>query len=303
MRRQKGVVLVLVISFMLIYTLLGLAIMEFNGFQGQWAARKVGIAQAFWLAESGVQSAIDSLQKDTHMTTMIIPNTVLGQGFYHATISNCDPVHPADCYNATWWIDSTGTIPYATKKIRAMYGPHPMEAVNHKDEIDMRGSVEINGSTSQWDFSFEQVFKKNTTDMMASCTVYHPVQNSVSPANGRAWIDLSSGLSGNSLSITSAGWTGGGLMIIDAASQPGLNIHIEGGTFSGIIWVIGDNIQITGNGAYSGAVFLDNEGSNKVTVLGGTANFAFDQHAIDQVFAYNNISAFSVVDWQEDPLN
>jgi cytoskeletal protein CcmA (bactofilin family) len=104
--------------------------------------------------------------------------------------------------------------------------------------------------------------------------------NNKMPVEKITWIS-------NGFEITQDGWVGGGIMIVNG------DLKITGGTFDGVIWVIG-KLSISGNPVINGSIFVEGEATVDTTIT-GTAKISFDPSAIDG--AFSNLS--TVLSWQE----
>jgi len=309
MKKEKGVILALTVTFMLVFTLFGLGAMQFAGLQGQGIVKKVAATQGFWIAEAGIEKEITHLRKGFDGLPFAPPNIPeLPQGEYEVFVAKYQ-FSDGTFSTVRWNINSFGYIPSKAlydsggqcvrKKIYVEYGPGIASAVNHKGGLDKGGSYTIQGGERQWDFHFEDIFNIGANEMKASAiangTYYYDPKNNVSPITGISWVDV---IQGGQLGITCDNWTGSGVLVINAEGVSNVNLHFEGGTFTGILWVIGDDVQITGNMGVSGTVFLDN--GTSVSKLKGNTAIAFDKESIDSAFKDNNIEPnYNIVAWKE----
>ena len=120
---------------------------------------------------------------------------------------------------------------------------------------------------------------------------YYTTSFSNDPAEGITWIEPNA----TDPQITQAGWTGSGLLIVED------NLKITGGTFDGVIWVVG-TLDISGNPVINGSIFVECEATIETTVT-GNPTITFDSEAIEGIegVSYTLTSLSSVIElWQEE---
>jgi len=300
MKDQKGVILVLAVSFMLVFTLLGLAIMNFAGFQGQGIVRKIASTRAFWIAEAGIQRAISHLSQDAPGFTL---NDSLGQGNYNVNVVPISPVR--------WTIDSIGTEQPISKEILVEYGPNIFKGLQSTGKQDINKEQNVPSREEDVILDFVEIFgfdlfsmtqaQKDTTPFGTNCIVagkdvtYYPLTKPPGKLpisySGISFIDSQT----NAKTETLPNLDGSGLVIIQV--KPGTELSINGGgNFNGIVWIQGE-LGGLGNTNIDGAVFV-NCGTNRTTVS-GDAEIYFNKGAIDDAFADLRINKFAVVSWEE----
>ena len=76
----------------------------------------------------------------------------------------------------------------------------------------------------------------------------------------------------------------------------GGDLKITGGTFNGVIWVMG-NLEISGNAHINGAIFVDGNAED-TTEVAGTPNIDYDLSKIVAAFG-SNIMPFDKTSWRE----
>jgi len=312
MKKEKGVILVLTVTFMLVFTLLGLAAMQFAGFQAQGTGNKIASTKAFWIAEAGIQRAVTHLLKGTGNFTLI---DIIDQDNYSVTanVTSSPALTPV-----RWQVDSTGTViryPFSIKKrILIKYGPAEMDTIQTTGGLTIGGSATVEDPKEQnVTFDFETIFGMSMDAMYGIKTYYYADKDFDNKAvvNGITFIDISAG---KTVNIPSSTWQGSGLLIVRTLDKKGKvvvdpdtvdpkdlgTLRIQGGTFNGILWVVGKLEMASGNPVINGSVFV-NCGKNQTTVL-GNADLNFGQDAIDAIFSGlpgNGIEQFKTLSWQE----
>jgi hypothetical protein len=150
-------------------------------------------------------------------------------------------------------------------------------------DLVVKGNAEVNGVVvKNTTPNFEDVFGETKEEMQDNATYeYTNPPNNEMPVEKITWIN-------NNFKITKTGsWVGSGIMIVDG------DLNITGGTFNGVIWVIG-KLDISGNPVIKGSIFVEDKVTVDTTVT-GTAKISFDQSAIGDAFSNLN----GVLSWQE----
>lgn len=290
-REQDGFILVLTASFMLIFLLFGLAVAHFSGFQAQGIATKTQSTQAFWLAEAGVQQAITYLAPN--VTDFTLGPNALGEGNYSNYTANVTALS-----GVRWDVNATGTVQGVRKEVYVHFGPDifgclvtegPQDIGNNaNDSIE---EPKVPNAT----FSFDGLFGMTMDEMLTYAThTYDDPENNVGPVDGITFVNLSSGAN---MRITEDNWVGSGLLVVRSLGEdPGL-LTITGGTFTGIIYTIGEMKVGAGNVNIAGAVYV--ECGDDVTKITGTPTMEFNTTAIDAAFLLTNSTALRVLSWRE----
>jgi len=177
--------------------------------------------------------------------------------------------------------------------------------------IEAEGSITIKGSADIYpepaedyieeyaEISFEDIFGMTLAELKAIAQEHFPdtfygddpeeVPFNNDPAEGLTWIDSTAEQS----QITSDTWSGSGIIIVEG------DLKINGGDFSGIIWVTGDVSLIAGNPEIVGGIFVEC-GATVDTTVTGSASITFSQDAADEAFEFLSDSMPAVVeDWRE----
>jgi cytoskeletal protein CcmA (bactofilin family) len=202
----------------------------------------------------------------------------LGNGEYDVTIT------PVSGFSYRWTIESVGSVNIVTRRIRVVVVVRPdvTTAMTISGNLDIKGNAQVNGDVvKNTTPSFEEVFGVTKEEMQDNATYkYTNPPNNKMPVEKITWIN-------NGFEITQDGWVGGGITIVNG------DLKITGGTFNGIIWVIG-KLSISGNPVINGSIFVEGEVTVDTTIT-GTAKISFDQSAIDAAFSNSS----TVLSWQE----
>ena len=279
MRNNKGSVMIITMGFILIFTLLGIASLHLAGIQNQSAAKRIFSTGAFWLADGAIQRAKSRLpgvlvnatgvawSNGNYDIAVVTKGTSRWKATAKATVSNQVRTIEAEIanYDILDAITTTGTI---------------------NDSCVPAGSAQINGNCVQGaQFTFESVFNGlSKQDIKNLATLYDnfdlrniPKSNTINSVTGVTFVTFQ-GNKKESLHVPTNS-SGSGFLIIDASGNTNtVTFDVTGGVFNGIIWLIGNNVSMTGNPNINGAIFID--ASNQDTKLGGTATVTFSSTAV-----------------------
>jgi cytoskeletal protein CcmA (bactofilin family) len=257
------------------------------------ADKRRDVTQALWLAESGLDRAIEDF-----------PNTplsgTLGTGAYSTQTT--------ELTSTRYLINSTGGVPginltdpnNAVRKISAIIelplnpasSGDVTSAIAANGDVEVRGSAVVNGTVDEEAvLDFEDVFGISKEAMRSGATHnYTDPVNNITPVDHATWVDINSL---TEMKITTSGWSGSGILVVDG------NLTITGGHFSGIIWVIG-TLRVSGNPVIDGAIFVES-GAEVDTTLTGNPTVSFDANAVGDAFGFiPSTSAPHVISWKED---
>ena len=249
--------------------------------------------QALWLAEAGVDRAIAEF-----------PNTPLS-----GTIGNgAYSTQTTELTSTKYLINSTGGVPATAvnpnnciRKISAI-AERPLNpaspgdvtsAITANGDVTVKGSATVNGTIDEENevFSFEDVFGISK-EAMESGAAHHytdPASN-ITPVDHVTWVDINSL---TEMKITTSGWSGSGILVVNG------DLNITGGTFSGIIWVIG-TLRVSGNPVISGAMFVES-GAEVDTTLTGNPTVSFNSGAVSSAFGFMpSVTVPYITSWKED---
>ena len=282
---NRGVALIMALLVVTVLSILSLSFSLKTVNDSRLVTRYIGSERAFWSAEAGLAEAIRNLPLHNPISDCLNTNLTY---CYNVTVSSAINQTTFDAYR----INSTGSLILSNssidRKIEAYvkYTPNnPGEfgkAIEVNGELKLAGNYSIDPSDSHQDYanlSFSKRFGISSEKMrsiaVAQGTNY---TNPSSPLqdfhNNITWIDIVDPT--KQLKIPKTGWNGSGIIIVNGDTD------IEGGDFSGIIWVIG-KLTITGNANLTGAVISECE-VNVTTKVTGTPNFHYNSTVINNTF-------------------
>lgn len=299
-KRGIALILALLVSTVLFILLGAFFLRSIN--ENNLVRRNVNSTRAFWLAEAGVAEA-----------TRRLPNT----GSFSGDLES-NPDYQWTATSAYWTssgpgvdiyrINSKGTVALGgsiDRNLEAFVSVTPPQPSGFDLAIQVNGGLKLYGSydinpddsyktdaklsfTDKFDLSSERI--KNIAIEQGTYYVNpaSPLQN----LNGITWIDIVAPTT--KLKIPKTGWSGSGILIVNGDTD------IEGGTFNGIIWVIGE-LTITGNGTINGAVLSECE-ETVVTDIGGNPTINYNWTAVGSALNLLNAHASrTIVSWRETP--
>jgi hypothetical protein len=271
---NSGAILALVVIILVVVNVLGIGLLSQSAMNAIEVVKKVQSNQAFWIAEGGLGMAISYLP-DTNPFS-----GTLGNGEYNVTIT------PVSGFSYRWTIESVGSVNIVTRRIRVVVVVRPdvTTAMMVSGDLDVKSAaVKITGDVNENTTPcFEDVFGVTKEEMQDNATYEYtsPLINQM-PVEKITWIN-------NNFKITKTGsWVGRGIVIVNG------DLDMTGGTFDGIIWVIGE-LFISGNPVINGSIFVEGKATVDTTIT-GTAEISFHQSAIED--AFSNLS--TVLSWQE----
>lgn len=260
--------------------------------------RYVSSVRAFWLAETGIAEAVDNM-----------PNNVNGSlGSTNWTYSANTSLLTSPFYQ----IESTGSVQLPSgeminRSLTAVVMTNAVDPNNFQHAIrttvDLvtHGNVTIscadpakcpNGPTEEFaSLSFSTLFEHGTAEIKSFADyVYSDPPNNVTPVAGITWVDVSEG---QELRITSDTWSGNGILIVSGDAQ------ITGGTFSGIIYVIGE-LRMSGNPTITGSILAESAAEIGDTTLTGTVTITHDFNVIQSALSPLQFISPEIVAWREN---
>ena len=272
---NSGAILALVVIILVVVNVLGIGLLSQSAMNAIEVVKKVKSTQAFWIAEGGLGMAISDLP-DTNSFS-----GTLGNGEYDVTIT------PVSGFSYRWTVESVGSVNIVTRRIRVVVvvRPEVTTAMMLSGNLDIKGNAVITGVVvKNTTPNFEDVFGVTKEEMQDNATYkYTSPPNNQTPVKEITWVNED-----NEFKITkTGGWKGSGIMVIDG------DLDISGGTFDGVIWVIGE-LFISGNPVINGSIFVEGKATVDTTIT-GTAEISFHQSAIED--AFSNLS--TVLSWQE----
>ena len=303
----------MVIILALALTITGLAFLNAGVMENSLVRREIHKNQAFYLAEAGVEHVRVKLGKDWNDLTPI-DVTPLGAGTYNAYIYTTDS-SGSPLPSTKRRVSSTGTAGGISKTVEVIVrksadGSGITSALAAGGDIIVKGSADIDpvpdpeppyddkfinfelGNDPDDGLSlFEEIFGVSKEEMKAiaqsSPHIYYDSAINNDIVENITWVD---GVPDQS-QITTSTWTGSGIWIVNG------NLKITGGTFEGILWVIGSLEIATGNPEIRGTVLV--ECSIDVdTTVSGNATIELNSETVDD--AFGNLGVGSIVEsWQE----
>ncbi|RJP29039.1 MAG: hypothetical protein C4533_04375 [Candidatus Omnitrophota bacterium] len=291
---KKGAALVfgLLIIFVFMVMLGSFFLTTMN--ENNLSRRYVNSVKAFWLAEAGI-----------------------AEGLYHLPLGTAGCIETNNCYDVNvsnltglyYQIDSTGTVTLPrlagqdeviSRRLRAVAKTNAIDpskfqyAIETTVHLVIRGSVDINPSDSKKEYSvldFPDLFGYSKEDIRSFATNYYsdPAVD-ITPVDGITWVDVSPG---NEFRIASDTWSGSGILVVAGDAQ------ITGGTFSGIIYVIGE-LRLSGNPVINGTVLAESDTEIvEDTTMTGNVTLNYDIAAITDALSSLQFLHPEVVSWQE----
>jgi len=263
--------------------------------------RHVASKRAFWLAEAGLAEALHNLPSNIPETSLPLGNI---NYVYNATTGTPFTVGVSNYYNVaatgTVTLPSVGYLGGSVKRDLAVVvratppdSSKFQHAIRTTVVLDISGSVEINGDTEDSAaLDFPDLFNSTKAEMEAMATnSYTNPPNNIAPVAGITWINLTEG---SELKISDNGWTGSGILVVS-----GGDVHITGGEFDGILYVVGD-LFISGNPTIDGSVLVESDTSlvDDIDVT-GNPTINFDTTEISTALSSLGFASSEIVSWKE----
>jgi len=318
---NKGSLLVVTLTFVLIFTLLGFGAIRLAGLQNELAEKQEWSMEAFWLADGAVARASQQLPTKLFPAGQYV-NIPLGNGTYDVSSAR-DVIKDSQgnviyTYQFQWVIDAQGTVRNQNRKIHAI-----LSALDMRFNIMTRGTIKDMDKCPQSsiiidctlvkehaNFSLDNFFQGlNTAAIknMADYTYRDPNNaGDVNPISGLTVVNL---VEKSSLNITTDNSNGTVLLIVDTTAVSGNpqkppQINIEGNPyFFGVIWIRGE-AKITGTSRINGAVVVEGA-SMEETKLSGNLTLEYDEEAIERavsLLGYSHLvppGPIKIINWEE----
>lgn len=254
---KRGVALLLGLIVILVLSILAAALYSRSISEHNLVRRHVSSTQALWLAEKGAAEAIAQLPTVSS----------LGNSSFEYNTSTASVY--VDGNSTTYRILSTGRAITEGDSVErgienyVQYAPYQVnDDFNYSIEVNgplrLQGSYEIlpdDHEDSYYykesaDVSFASRFGFSSEELKnLAISQGHYYEDPASPLsslpNQITWIKITD--PDGQLTIPSTGWSGSGILVVEGETK------IEGGTFDGILWVIGE-LTITGNAHLSGTI-------------------------------------------------
>jgi type II secretory pathway pseudopilin PulG len=288
---KRGVVLIWALLVVVVIAILLSSLFLSAMNEASFVKRYEASVRAFWLAEAGIAQAISSMPSDTS-------GTVGGTNYSFATTTSA-----LSGVNFYYRIDSTGTVTLPTggtvsRSLSAVVktkGVDPTKfqhAIRTTVELDIRGSVDIIGSTEEnAALDFPDLFSFTKEEIQSYATyLYTNPDNNVTPVDNITWVNLSEG---ETFMVTSNTWEGSGILVVAGDAT------ITGGTFDGILYVIGD-LRVSGNPNINGTVLVESDAELiEDTTLTGNPTITYDAEAIVGALSVLEFISPEMVSWRE----
>ena len=167
-------------------------------------------------------------------------------------------------------------------------------AISSSGTISVSGSAEVNGEVVENGCpAFEDIFGATKDALKNNANNYYvDPANNVEPIENVTWVEC---VTQTGFHITDNNYVGNGILVVNG------DFSMTGGTFNGIIWVVG-NLIISGNPTINGAIFVESdieiEGDAEVT-LTGNCEVNFTEGAVgDAILTSPTALAFNILKWR-----
>lgn len=304
MNKKRGIALILALLVITVLTILLASFFLRSINENNLVRRSVNSTRAFWLAEAGVAGAIKELLPTPGWTTGNLESNPNYQ--WSATSAWWTSSGPGvDIYQ----VNSTGTVilPGGSidRNLEAFVSVTPPQPDDFDVAIEVNGGLNLFGSydinpddsyTTNASLSFTDKFDLSSGRIkniaIEQGTYYVNPSSPLQDLNGITWIDIVAPTT--KLKIPKTGWSGSGILIVNGDTD------IEGGTFDGIIWVIGE-LTVTGNGTINGAMLSECE-ETIVTDIGGNPTINYNWTMVsDALDLLDPFASRTIKSWRETP--
>lgn len=165
---KKGIVLILSFIVTVVICILGVAIITRSISESRIAQRYAESSEAFWLAEAGINRALDSLRSNYNLPA-IAPISLGSQGGYQVTIT---------ANGAERIVNSTGYIPFVgpvrtTRVVQAVMSKN-IPPNFYDNAIYSAGDVTLNGNVYAVNGDIRYAGNINDTDNITGATTQDP---------------------------------------------------------------------------------------------------------------------------------
>ncbi len=314
---MKGLAFLLVLIFVFVLAVGATAFIALSNNELRMVKRQSESTRAFYIAEGGFERARSDLEKDDDWTDGEIAGTtydksnVDADGYYllnydsatRTSLGGEFTIRLKDITGEVFeiWVKSQGvfnnlsrTIVGMVQSSRRLGNPAGVtSAIEAEGEIDVKGSAEVNGDIlEETNLSFEDIFGATVEEMRQIAQThysdtYYTTAFSNNTATQVTWIESND----DDPEITTTGWNGSGILIVED------DLRITGGTFNGVIWVIG-SLTISGNPTINGGIFVQCSVDTDTSVK-GNATVNYDSTAVGNAFYVLTLLPSGIEDWQE----
>jgi cytoskeletal protein CcmA (bactofilin family) len=153
-------------------------------------------------------------------------------------------------------------------------------AVSGNGDVIVKGNAAVIGdieSNVSPPLDFENILGLPKSDMESIANnIYIDPSVNQGPCANITWIKFTK--PGNSYKVSSTGWSGSGLLVIDG------NAEFSGGTFYGLMWITG-KLRIMGNLRVEGALFVEGGTEIEDTIISGSPVIEFNLDAVSDILS------------------
>ena len=163
------------------------------------------------------------------------------------------------------------------------------DAITATGTIKIKGSSIVNGGIKENAiFDFEEIFGYTKEEIEDGAThLYVDPENNIIPVDNITWVNF---VENDDFLISDNNWEGSGILIING------DMHITGGYFEGIIWVVG-NLRITGNPIIEGAIFVEGGTDIETTLSTGNPTINYNSDVVNTPYYLSGAVAFNLLTW------
>lgn len=305
--KKKGIALAAVLIFMALLVLAVFSIVTISVSEVQAAKSQSSSTKAFYLAEAGTEFA--RAQVGDSWANRTSGNGSMGDGTYVFNIYDTDSQGNLLASNKLR-IRSLGQVGVFSRIVETVVKSYTAGgeagitgvtvAVEAEGSIEITGNAEVDpdGSIAPGSsLNFEDVFgitKEELEGIVIAgypSTLYYNDAFNNNVANGITWVNAG----GIESRITSNGWSGGGVLIVEG------DLKITGGVFNGVIWIIGA-LAVSGNPTINGGIFVEG-GVSSDTTISGTAQINLSSgdinNASTQLVTVLSLVPLEIENWKE----
>ncbi|MBN1869238.1 MAG: hypothetical protein JW847_01505 [Candidatus Omnitrophica bacterium] len=298
MNNKRGSLLIITLTFILVFTLLGFGALRLAGNQNIAAENQKASAQAFWLADGAVQRAVTHLPKKLFTPSETV---VSSTGEYDLESKNNvkkdENGQVIYTYKYQWIINTQGRVNGQARSIEAI-----VSALDTRFNIKTRGTIKDMDKCPQasimvdcqliqenQQFSLDTYFQGFNKDQIYGLADHAYVDpNNAGDVNPIENITLVTLVNNSSLNLTTDNIVGGEsvFLIVDTTAASGNphnppSLRISGnGIFRGIIWVIGE-AEFTGTAQVNGSILIEGDPSRETKILGNMV-IEIDEQAVEE---------------------
>jgi len=333
---KRGVALIFTFFVVIVLSILLVGFFLKSVNENRMVIRHINSMQAFWVAEAGIAQAIADLPTQHYPSPLTQTLGTPPNKFNYSVTSNwissrIDPI-TGDTINI-YQLDARGSVTNTdiTRDIQTFVSFTPPtiggfnSAIEVKNTLKILGAAIISGGPKPpyWtdaenhedltfakdksSFNFQQRFDiapeevkayarskghyfEDPNPSLPQYAITNPLADNM--ADAIYWVKITD--SKKQLQIPKTGWQGNNVILIVEG-----NCDVEGGTFSGILWVMGE-LKIAGNTDINGAVL--SEDTTDITSVTGKPDLYYDPVAISKAGGLmGDLGTRAIVAWREAP--